>query len=52
MEISITKTTNPQAKPASDSLGFGKYFSDHMFLMDYHTEKGWYNPRIVPFGPL
>jgi len=52
MEISITKTTHPQAKPASDSLGFGKYFSDHMFLMDYHTEKGWYNPRIVPFGPL
>jgi len=52
MEISITKTTRPMIHPESDKLGFGKYFSDHMFLMDYSADKGWYNPRIVPFGPL
>jgi branched-chain amino acid aminotransferase len=23
-----------------------------MFIMDYSTEKGWYDPRIVPYGPL
>jgi branched-chain amino acid aminotransferase len=23
-----------------------------MFVMDYASEKGWYDPRIVPYGPL
>ena len=23
-----------------------------MFLMNYEENKGWYNPRIVPFGPI
>ena len=27
-------------------LGFGKYFTDHVFEMDYTTSKGWYNPVI------
>ena len=40
MEIKITKTTAPKAKPASDGLGFGKYFTDHMFVMDYTEGKG------------
>jgi len=33
-------------------LGFGKVFSPNMFLMDYDEERGWHDPRIVPFGPL
>ncbi len=49
MEIKITKTTTPKEKPDSSILGFGKYFTDHMFMMDYSREKGWYNARIVPF---
>ena len=52
MEIKITKTTNPKVKPDSSVLGFGKYFSDHMFIMDYNVDKGWYNARIVPFENL
>ena len=52
-EIKITLTDSPKAKPADESkLGFGKIFTDHMFLMDYEAGKGWYNPRIVPFGPI
>ena len=52
-EISITKTTEPKEHPADESkLGFGQIFTDHMFLMDYSKEKGWYNGRIVPFGPM
>lgn len=35
-----------------DNLPFGKFFSDHMFVMDYAEGKGWYDPRIVPYGPL
>ncbi len=53
MEIKITKNPNPAAtKPESSLLGFGKIFTDHMFMMDYNTEKGWYDARIVPFGSL
>lgn len=49
MEIKITKTTTPHTMPAEDKLGFGKFFTDHMFIMDYDCEIGWHNARIVPF---
>lgn len=53
MDIKITKTTSPKAKPSDESkLGFGKIFSDHMFLMDYEAGKGWFDARIVPFEDL
>ncbi len=51
MNISIEKTTAPKTIP-TENLGFGKYFTDHMFLMDYDRETGWENARIVPFGRL
>ena len=52
MEIKVTKTTCPKEKPEASTLGFGKYFSDHMFVMDYSREQGWHDARIVPFGIL
>ena len=52
MEISITKTNSPKEKSDESHLGFGKTFTDHMFVMDYSKEKGWYDPRIVPYAPL
>lgn len=51
-KIRIEKTKNPKAKPDQKKLGFGQHFTDHMFIMDYSREKGWYDPRIVPYGPL
>ena len=52
MDIKITKTTTPLAMPPEDELGFGKVFTDHMFLMDYEEGKGWHDARIVPFGRI
>lgn len=52
MEISITKTANPKQKPDEENLGFGKYYTDHMFIMNYDEGEGWHNPRIVPYGPF
>ena len=52
MEIKITKTENPGTMPPESTLGFGKCFSDHMFVMDYEEGKGWHNARIVPFGRI
>ncbi|NLK69884.1 MAG: branched-chain amino acid aminotransferase [Clostridiales bacterium] len=51
--IKIELTKAPKEKPTDESnLGFGKKFTDHMFIMDYDKGKGWHSPRIVPFGPL
>jgi len=52
MDIKIVKTTTPKEKPAANALGFGKHFTDHMFVMDYSVEKGWHDARIVPYGPI
>ncbi len=52
MNISVTKTTCPKEKPDPSTLGFGKIFTDHMFMMDYTPEQGWYDARIVPFANL
>ena len=50
MEIKITKTPTPKQMPAEETLGFGKVFTDHMFIMDYDDKVGWHDARIVPFG--
>jgi len=53
LDIKITRTPNPKAKPADETkLGFGKLFTDHMFLMDYDKGEGWHDARIVPYGPF
>lgn len=50
LDIKITKTTEPKQKPAADQpLGFGKIFTDHMFVMNYTEGQGWHDARIVPF---
>lgn len=51
MEIEITRSKTSRPKVAADQLGFGKYFSDHQFLMDYQNGR-WERPRIEPYGPL
>ncbi len=35
-----------------ENLGFGKIFTDHMFVMDYSEQKGWHNPVIQPVENL
>ena len=52
MDIKKILTATPKEKPAADILGFGKYFTDHMFMMDYTEGEGWHDARIVPFAPL
>ena len=52
-DIKIFKTENPKQKPTDESkLGFGKIFTDHMFIIEYNKEEGWHNARLVPFGPI
>ncbi len=51
-DIAITRTTNLRQPPPDESLAFGKVFTDHMFLMNYESGKGWHNPRIEPYAPF
>lgn len=51
-EITVELTDKPKEKPAPDELGFGHYFTDHMFIMDYTEGKGWHDPRIVPYQKI
>lgn len=52
MEIKITRTTTPAQKPDETKLGFGKIFTDHMFIMEYSRDEGWHDARIEPFHRL
>ena len=52
MEIKFIKNPNPKTMPPEDTLGFGKYFTDHMLIMDFTPDKGWHDLRIVPFENL
>lgn len=53
LNIRIEKAATRKPKPqAGTPLPFGKIFTDHMFMMNYTEGKGWYDPRIVPYGNL
>ncbi len=52
LNIKYEHTTTKKEKPDYSKLGFGKYFTDHMFLMNYSVDKGWHDARIVPYGPI
>ncbi len=52
MEIKITRAEITKQKPDQNTLGFGNYFTDHMFVMDYTVEKGWHNAQITPYAPI
>lgn len=49
--MKITLTKQPKQKPDFSKLGFGKYFTDHMLVMDY-KDGAWGEPEIVPFEPF
>ena len=50
--IRITRTTSKKEKPKDKDLAFGTVFTDHMFVADFEEEKGWYDPRVEPYGPF
>jgi len=53
MEFKFEKAAALKAKPADETqLGFGKVFTDYMFVMDYDTGEGWHDGRIVPYAPI
>jgi len=50
--IQISETTNSRlAELDFNNLGFGKQFSDHMFVAEYNNGR-WSDFSIEPFGPI
>jgi len=53
LDIRFEKTTAPKQIPGKeDPLTFGTIFTDHMFIMNYETGKGWHDARVVPYQPI
>lgn len=53
LDIKIEETKAPKQIPGPENdLVFGTIFTDHMFIMNYETGKGWFDPRIVPYQPV
>ena len=54
--ISITRTQSPRSDAELEAIladpGFGLHFTDHMFTAEWTPEKGWYDARVTPYGPL
>ncbi|BBH20497.1 branched-chain-amino-acid aminotransferase 2 [Paenibacillus baekrokdamisoli] len=50
--LDIQHTLTKKIKPDEDKLGFGIHFTDHMFILDYTADKGWHQPRIIPYQPI
>lgn len=36
----------------TDLLGFGQYFTDHMYLIKYSKGKGWYDGEVKKYEPF
>lgn len=52
MKIRFEQSHTLKEKPDQKNLGFGKYMTDHMFIMDWTTKEGWKDARIVPYAPI
>jgi len=52
LDIRIELAAQRKEKPDWNKLGFGKIFTDHMFIMDYTEGMGWHDPRIVPYQKI
>lgn len=52
MEIKVELRKDLKEKPDMSNLGFGNYYTDHMFVMDYTEGIGWHDARIVPNEPF
>ena len=52
MEIKLIERKQLKEKPDQKNLGFGKYMTDYMFVMDWNKEQGWHDARIEPHEPI
>lgn len=49
LQIPVQKCARGKVKPSSQSLGFGQYFTDHLFQTQYNPSEGWHNAQVIPY---
>lgn len=51
LDIVVRKAAPDQLKrkPDQTALGFGQYFTDHMFIMQWNRQSGWHDAEILPY---
>lgn len=48
-ELIIERAAQLKQKPDENKLGFGQYYTDHMFILEYTEGKGWHSGRVIPY---
>lgn len=52
IDIPVERNKQPKARPDENNYGFGRYFTDHMFMAEFSEKLGWSGARIVPYQSL
>ncbi|MBK5255599.1 MAG: branched-chain amino acid aminotransferase [Vicinamibacteria bacterium] len=52
LDVRIHHVPRTRTLPSAAELGFGRIFTDHMFAMEYEEGRGWFDARILPYGPI
>lgn len=52
LDIKYEYAVNKKEKPDMNNLGFGKYYTDHMFMMDWYRDKGFVDAKIIPYATI
>src|SRR6187200_1863499 len=56
LDISFVPSAHPRTDAEVAGIlanpGFGTYFTDHMFTVEWTPAEGWHDARVTPYGPL
>lgn len=48
-KITVELASTHKQKPDENNLGFGNYYTDHMFILQYTEGQGWHSGRVIPY---
>ena len=56
MQMIVNRSEHPRTDAERAEIlanpGFGTYFTDHMFIVEWTPDAGWHNARVEAYGPL
>ena len=52
LDIRYEARENLKERPSEDNPLLFEHHLDRMFIMDYETNKGWHDARIIPYQSL
>ncbi|MQA78645.1 MAG: branched-chain amino acid aminotransferase [Streptosporangiales bacterium] len=54
--IELKPTSRPMPSAEREAVlaapGFGQHFTDHMVVIDWEPDRGWFDGELRPYGPL